>query len=945
MRSAMTEHLLTIISARETLFFSTVEQRLRQWILVVISNRMPEAVVATATIDAGGETVRTLLELQPGIREYRCYAPLLWPDRPPEPHAVLRIMAQGQVVEREVAVGGHRPWTVYLLADVCTDYTWVYDDEWPMKQDDAAVTMAEIVVAEQTADAPDPLRNRYNLVHHREVEYFLEIYPGQAGRLVEHIRRGTITLNPFFTMCATCALTTEELIRHFYPAHNFARRHGLHLQYANHQETPAIAWATATILAGSGIRHLVKSILPYECPWVARLEEPPIFVWEGPDGSRILVRRRSEDYIEGSFVLQDVRATNTALHERILPAYIGLGDRYPYNAVALVGCYGDLAPRSRELAAKKTATISAYNRQGWEFPRLVNASHGQFWQDIDAQIAARAIEVPVSRGDYGAAWDIWPACLAHDLAGWRRAQTRAGVADTLMVILSHLDPDWSAARRALLADGWRNLIALSDHAWNGANDANRVFNAQLRRSWQQRANQAFDTVIDEGMAALGSRVATGAASGLLVFNSLGWERDGLVRIDDLPEGTILFDTVSNTALRTQNTIEEGQTVTYAAVNGIPSAGYRVLEIRPGDTAPTEHPTWTLDGYRFTGPRYRLDISPTTGGITSLYDLHRRRELVRRDGPYHLNQCLFLSDGIEYTSLHAEASLVAAGPLFATLAIRTALKSITLISFITLFAASDVIDIRNEVEKLPGEERQELDFAFPFNLPDCRYRFEAPGAIVTAGDEQLPGAGQAVTVVRHFVDVANDTGGVTLSLVDSNGVMFGRRTSHEDPTKPDTAASTVLALGFENIIDWHECLRDQAGVTRFTFRFRLTPHDGFDPVAAVRSGWECNNALLSIRLRPNQCGHLPHDDHSFLAIQPAHVVLTSLKVAEEEGVIARLWECAGEPVEASLTTGLGAIRAARATDLMERDQAALPVSDRVVQVPVRGRGLATVRIIV
>ena len=147
-----------------------------------------------------------------------------------------------------------------------------------------------------------------------------------------------------------------------------------------------ITWAMASVLAGSDIGHRVKSILPYECPWAERLEEPPIFAWEGPDGSRILVRWRDKDYVEGRFVLRHLRATNTAIRDQVIPRYEGLDEAYPFDAIALVGCYGDLAPNSRDLPAKKAATIAAYNAQGWDYPRLVNASHRQFWDDIDAQI-------------------------------------------------------------------------------------------------------------------------------------------------------------------------------------------------------------------------------------------------------------------------------------------------------------------------------------------------------------------------------------------------------------------------------------------------------------------------------------------------------------------------------------------------------------------------------
>ncbi len=944
----MPEPRLAIVKAQETLFFSHWEGKLCQWVLATIENRLGQPVPGTVTIAAAGEEVATPLEVAPGVREYRCYAPTLWPHHPPVAEAPVRLTTPEGVATAVTSVGHHRPWTVYLLSDVCTDYTWVYHDEESCRADDADLMEAELALAEATREAPEANHNHYNTVHAREVEFYLERYPQHAERLFAHIRRGTVTLNPFFNMAMTCAMSLEELIRQFYPARAWAKEHGLDIGYANHQETPTIAWAMATILAGCGINHLVKSILPYECPWAKRLEEPPVFAWEGPDGSRILVRRRNEDYVEGNFVLRDLRATNAALHEQILPAYERWGERYPFSAVALVGCYGDLSPQSKDLPAQKAATIAAYNAQGWEYPRLVNASHKQFWDDVDAQIAARGLQVPAYRGDYGASWDAWPVSLAYDAAAWRRAQERAGVADRLAAVLSRLDPAWYAAHREALRQGWMNLTYLADHAWNGANDGNRALNAALRRRWQMAANQAFAAVIDDGLTALARRVPTGDEKRLLVFNSLGWARTGIVRAEGVDSASRVTDLATGEAMPTQIVEEGGRPpVLYFEARDVPAVGYRVFAAQPADrqARPADAP-WRFTEHGLEGPFYAVKVSPVTGGLVSLYDKTRGKELVDPSSPYHLNQCLYLSEGAEHTPQAAEVEQGPSGPLFGQLIVRTSLKNTQVTTTITLYTNLDRVDIRNEVEKIPTSEKQELDFAFPFRVPGRQYRFEAPGAIITPGAEQRPGAGQAVTAVRHFVDVFNDEFGVTLSQADAYVVEFGHRTTLEDPLEPDPTNSTVLSLALGNLIDWQEVTRDQAGVTRFTFRYSLRGHGGgFDPVAAVRFGWEDNNELLLAPLLPRQQGDLPSDAHSFVQVEPDHVILATLKVAEEEGLIVRLWECAGEETVASVkVSGLGPLRAARRTDLLERDEDGLPVVGDATTIPVRQRGLAAARLL-
>jgi len=331
---------LTIVGVAETAFFSRVHGELCQWVMATVESRAPAPVRAVARIQAQGHEAVTHLDIAPGTAEYRCHAPTLWPDGAATDAAQLTLTAGGSTLTAACSVGYHRPWTVYLLSDVCTDYTWNYETEGALRADDADLTDAEVIQAQATASGPEPNRNHYNLVHARQIEFYLERYPDRVEQLFETIRRGAITLNPFFNMCLTGDMSPEELIRHFYPARAWALRHGIELAYANHQETPTIAWAMPMVLTGSGIRHVVKSILPYECPWVSRLDEPPIFIWEGPDGSRILVRRRNQDYVEGHFVLHDPQKLAATLHESVLPAYEALGKRYPFDAVGLVHLQG-----------------------------------------------------------------------------------------------------------------------------------------------------------------------------------------------------------------------------------------------------------------------------------------------------------------------------------------------------------------------------------------------------------------------------------------------------------------------------------------------------------------------------------------------------------------------------------------------------------------------------
>jgi len=122
------------------------------------------------------------------------------------------------------------------------------------------------------------------------------------------------------------------------------------------------------------------------------------FLWEGVDGTRILLRRRNTDYVEGNFVLKGLPETVRSLHETsCLPMKNWASATVQRHLLTWLLWRPDPLragkPRAGTFRCSKAATIAAYNAQGWEYPRLVNASHGQFWQDIEAQIVGRRIQL------------------------------------------------------------------------------------------------------------------------------------------------------------------------------------------------------------------------------------------------------------------------------------------------------------------------------------------------------------------------------------------------------------------------------------------------------------------------------------------------------------------------------------------------------------------------
>jgi len=93
------------------------------------------------------------------------------------------------------------------------------------------------------------------------------------------------------------------------------------------------------------------------------------------------------------------------------------------------------------------------------------------------------------------------------------------------------------------------------------------------------------------------------------------------------------------------------------------------------------------------------------------------------------------------------------------------------------------------------------------------------------------------------------------------------------------------------------------------------------------------------------GLLPVEATSLLAIDEPNVLLIGMKRADQGGgLIVRLWELSGRPTTAHLRLDHSIPAAkAEACNLVEEPCGPLELQDGRVAVPIRGSGLATVRI--
>ncbi len=355
--------------------------------------------------------------------------------------------------------------------------------------------------------------------------------------------------------------------------------------------------------------------------------------------------------------------------------------------------------------------------------------------------------------------------------------------------------------------------------------------------------------------------------------------------------------------------------------------------------------------------YRVEFDRQNGGIASIRDKELNQELVDPQSPFRLNQYVYATGYssrmiIDPNGPDPGLKLAASGK--ATLQRRSAgvgdMMRVETSGTRTPKIQSDVIvwndikriDIVNRLTKDSTYEREGVYFAFPFAARQPTFRFEAPAAIVNPEKDMLAGGCLDWFTVQHFVEVAGRDATIAWATPDAPLVCFQDVYRGQWRKQLPMKTGHLFAYLMNNY--WHtNYLASQGG--DYVFRFALSSRPKSDNVASARFGWSVSNPLLGIPVGANPRGPLTDGPTSLVSVAEPNVMVTGIKQADEgEGLVVRLWELSGRPTVAHLHLDEHLPWAtAEACNLVEEPQGALKIHNGAVAVPIRGSGLATLRI--
>lgn len=830
--------------------------------------RLGEAAARPLRLGFGGQTVEFMLPAE---------------EKPLS--LVASLEAAGKVWARSpVALPPVRHWTVHLHSHSHVDigYTavqteveklhWKYTDE-------------ALEIIERTASYPDGAQFKWN----SEVLWAIDSYlrkatPEQRQRLARAVQAGRFHLDAMYGNELTGLCRPEELIRLFACARRLQRELGVRLESAMISDVPGYTWGVVPAMAHQGIRYLwcgtnhIHRIGRTIDVWGDRP-----FYWVSPSGQEkvlcwIAGKGYSWFHIHGR--LQQVAPETVFEYLEQLEAA-----GFPYDLLPLrYSIGGDNGPPDPHLPD----VVKAWNEK-YEWPRLRLATTSETFRLFEERYGARLPEV---RGDFTPYWEDGAASSAHETS----------LARTAAELLVQADAFWAIRRldkypAADFEQAWRNVLLYNEHTWGAHTSISQPDSEFTKAQWAIK--QAFAHQGMRQARELLSRSLPKPASkpgAIDVFNSLSWVRSGLVEVAVGEVGPVALADEQGQVIPCQ--MGPGGVLRFVA-RDVPALGARRYWIKPGPAAPSGRAAAASN--RIDNGRLRAVVDEATGAIGSLTCQGIPGDLVNRQSGLGLNEYQYISGRKPENpqrSGPAKLRVVMPGPLVATLEAESpAPGCVTLIRQLTVVDGLDDLFVTDRIVRMPVRTPDAVHLAFPLHVPGGVMRLDIPWAVIRPEQDQLPGACRNYLSVGRWVDVSNETYGVSCATLDAPLIEVGAiRMDVASPFDPRAwvaklePSSTFYFYVMNNY--WETNYKaDQPGPA--DFRFVLRPHGPFDQAATIRFGIEASQPLWAIPASANTPQMRP-----LFTVEPAEVLVTSVKPSDDGKALAvRLWNAGTRPAQA------------------------------------------------
>jgi hypothetical protein len=754
--------------------------------------------------------------------------------------------------------------------------------------------------------------------------------PARRAKIEQAIRDGNLAIHAYPGTTHTETMEPEDIVRGLGISSAINRTYGRPLSTsAKMSDVPGNSWIFPTIFTHAGMKfyHMGGPLVN------KTLGLPPMFWWEGPDGSRLLT------------------LYNNGYGTSALPP----GD-WPYRSWVNISMTGDnQGPPDPGTVARDLA---------WYAQRGIKARVGRMDDFAELILKEDLSALPVVRSDIPDPWIHGAMSMPEAAKQAMNVRPRIGALDALITLQKAwglFRPDVSKA----VAKAYEQSFLYSEHTWGLANQhyirtpygqAWHDLWAQglppqyqkIEASWKDHADYVdhIDRLTaepyDEALTALADSVNVGGGR-IVVYNPLPWKRDGEVTINcfHLPHGASLKPADGGPALPyvLENPTIEDQTRTRRfVVRDIPPMGYRTFVVS-GEKPEAAVLTADAAAGTIESPFFKAALDPKRGRIVSLVDKRSGRELVDPAAPQGFGQYLYerfgRKDLHDWTAaslygqynahkmifsaydIPADSVYTSALPENLALSVRQTAIDVSAVMTgsipgpgepqrvsirLTLSGLQPVADLEVSWQKQPDSWPEAGWICLPFNVSSPRFRLGKVGAdLDPVKDWIVPNANYHNTWVNTGVAVYDgQTGaGVGLCPMDTPHVSLGEPGEYKFEARYEPKKPYVYLNLYNN--HWRTNFRAYIGDgRRLSARVRLWTFDAFDSEAALYTPAMEARVPLAAGRSTARAGALPPTRTGVQLSRKGVAVTAFGPNPDGAGTVLRLWEQGGKSGDVAVT---------------------------------------------
>ena len=736
--------------------------------------------------------------------------------------------------------------------------------------------------------------------------YFLkQRYPELYEKIKQRVAEGRWETEGGMWLEADCNLTSgESLVRQFLHGKRFFREEfGQDNKILWLPDVFGYSGALPQIMRKSGIDYFMTTKLAWN--QINRIPNDT-FVWRGIDGSEILTHLITTTGVDQDPKKSFFTTYNGMLHPG---AIMGGWERYQNKEINndILVCYG-YGDGGGGPTRPMLETSERMEKGIVGIPKVRQATARTYFEELNERVKNnRRLETwegefyfEYHRGTY--------TSMGKTKKGNRKSENLLMDLELLGV----LNGDYPHEADTRL---WRDIVLLNQfHDILPGSSIAEVYDV---------AKAEYDALADEVKAEIAKRLTALAGTGeaVTVFNTLGFDRDDIVRLGDV-KASALRDADGNVY-----PVQQTENGAVAYIKGIPSKGYKALEAVQSDAA---SPFVRSDDYHLETPFYSIALD-ATGAFTSIFDKENDREVLK-PGQVARIRCYedkpIYYDNWDIDMYYTEKSWavddlksirwIADGAVETVLELTFDCCGSEILQKIHFYADSRRIDFETKIDWKLHQHLLKAEFPVDIHADEATFEVQFGNVKRKTHTNTSWDKARFESCAQKWMDFSEGHYGVSLL----NDCKYGHSVND------GTIGLTLLKSGVEP--------NPNADVEIHEFTYSLLPHaESWQEAGTVQEAYKLNMPAYAVN------GGETGKAASFASVNKRNVILETVKAAENgDGTVLRLYECENARTKVTVKVPENT-QAAYLTNLLEEVESELPVENGSVTFTIKPYEIVTV----